>query len=472
VLPYLTTTKSGICGYRRRVPTKLKNAIGKTEIVKSFESADRNIVKLRHAEFHAGIERLFSEAKTKAGISSDLRFEAVVRSLRSRGLPSSEHADAWTAQDRTDAVDVVLADAGLGSLNELEEALETASSSERDKLRQVSTEVAIVQGTLARPRSTLTYCLRLRLEDKAKGRDVERKDWLRYKRERERIIGDLVKMIGNKDISAVTRADARSFLTALEGRYASSSVKKQIVFVKALFDFGFHEFAIAGLNPFRKLVLAAREDENENGVSFTYHDVRALLTKVGTINEELQQIIRLLACTGARLAEICGLELQDIDAEACTISLRYNTIRRLKNKDSVRVIPIVDPQSMDVLQARVHHRSDANAADPVFPRYGRDDGSSSASAALGKWLTKIGLRDPKAEEVKTTHSLRHTFKDALRELNVHRDIANMLQGHTAGDAASGYGSSELIEAKRKVASSVWALITGEAVESGAVEPSG
>lgn len=107
-----------------------------------------------------------------------------------------------------------------------------------------------------------------------------------------------------------------------------------------------------------------------------------------------------------------------------------------------------------------NERSYGKPIDPVFPRYGRDGGNNSASAALCKWLTKIGLRDPKADQPKTTHSLRHTFKDALRDLAVHRDIANMLQGHSAGDAADGYGSNELIEAKRKAASKAWGLIVG------------
>jgi integrase len=80
---------------------------------------------------------------------------------------------------------------------------------------------------------------------------------------------------------------------------------------------------------------------------------------------------------------------------------------------------------------------------------------------LGKWLTKIKLRDPDAEKPKATHSLRHTFKDALRELGVSRDIANKIQGHTAGDAADDYGSSDLLSAKREAASKAWALIMGE-----------
>jgi hypothetical protein len=44
-LPHLTTTRTGIHGYRRRVPEGIRDTIGKTEIVKSFESADLKLVK-------------------------------------------------------------------------------------------------------------------------------------------------------------------------------------------------------------------------------------------------------------------------------------------------------------------------------------------------------------------------------------------------------------------------------------------
>jgi integrase len=458
-LPHLTTTKTGIHGYRRRVPEGIRDAVGKTEIVKSFESSDPKVVKLRHAEFHAGVERMFAQAKTSAGISSDLVFEAAVRSLRARGLPSVEANGEWTATDRLDAVDIVLADAGMQSLDELEEAIEVASNGERAKLQKVSTEIAIVQGSMSRPKPKLTYCLRLLLEDRVRGRDTLREDWLRYERERKRIVAELIRKIGDKDVTTVSRADARSFLTYLEkDGYSAGSLKKQIAFLKAMFDFGFHEFEHGGVNPWGKLKVVVPEGDDDNGVSFDYAEVRTLLSKVATINDDLQDIIRLLACTGARLGEICGLELGDVDIRNGSLSLRYNSIRRLKNKKSIRVIPVVDGQALAALQARLRRLEAAGPQAPVFPRYGRPNGSGSASAALGKWLTKIKLRDPKAEKPKTTHSLRHTFKDALRELGVHRDLANMLQGHTAGDVASDYGSSELIEAKRDVAQKAWSLI--------------
>ena len=45
--------------------------------------------------------------------------------------------------------------------------------------------------------------------------------------------------------------------------------------------------------------------------------------------------------TGCRLAEIVGLELNDIDKENELIYIRPNSIRRLKTKNSERTLPLV-----------------------------------------------------------------------------------------------------------------------------------
>ncbi|WP_314959700.1 hypothetical protein [Bradyrhizobium cosmicum] len=73
-------------------------------------------------------------------------------------------------------------------------------------------------------------------------------------------------------------------------------------------------------------------------------------------------------------------------------------------------------------------------------------------------MTTIGLRDPKAKKPKTTHSLRHTFKDALRDASVTRDIANKIQGHTEGDASDDYGSLGLLARKREGMVKAWKLL--------------
>src|SRR5258707_15620106 len=112
-LPYLTKTKTGVYGYRRRVPDCIRHIVGSGEIVKSFKTSDPKLVKPAHAAFHAEVERTFAQAKTSTGISADFVFEAAVRSLRARGVPTIDVAQGeWTADDGSDALDVVLADAG------------------------------------------------------------------------------------------------------------------------------------------------------------------------------------------------------------------------------------------------------------------------------------------------------------------------------------------------------------------------
>ena len=91
----------------------------------------------------------------------------------------------------------------------------------------------------------------------------------------------------------------------------------------------------------------------------------------------------------------------------------------------------------------------------------RDRARRRAGQCVGrahKWLPRIGLRDIWARIPKTTHSIRHTFKDWLRDAGVHRDVANMIQGHTVGDEASNADRVILLSRKREAAEQVWKLL--------------
>ena len=59
----------------------------------------------------------------------------------------------------------------------------------------------------------------------------------------------------------------------------------------------------------------------------------------------------LLGETGCRLAEIVGLRLEDIDLENDLIYIRPNSARRLKNKTSERVVPLVGYAKLAMEQA-------------------------------------------------------------------------------------------------------------------------
>jgi integrase len=86
-------------------------------------------------------------------------------------------------------------------------------------------------------------------------------------------------------------------------------------------------------------------------------------------HDDLRDIIRLLACTGARLAEISGLEVQDVDLQEMTINIRFNATRILKNDPSVRTVPVVDKRAIEALLVRIAGK---RPTDAVFSRYGRE----------------------------------------------------------------------------------------------------
>ena len=101
--------------------------------------------------------------------------------------------------------------------------------------------------------------------------------------------------------------------------------------------------------PKEQAEVATRHDEQtpENA------EVRKLLSETHSLNDDLRDVIRLLACTGARLAEISGLEVQGVDTQEMTINIRFNATRRLKNNQSVRTIPVVDERAIEALRIRV-----------------------------------------------------------------------------------------------------------------------
>ena len=146
----------------------------------------------------------------------------------------------------------------------------------------------------------------------------------------------------------------------------------------------------------------------------------------------------LLGETGCRLAEIVGLELQDIDMENELVHIRPNSIRRLKTPNSERKLPLVGYAKVAMELALV--QSDDRY---LYPRYLKDGTcrATHASNALGKWLKKdFGM---------TAHSLRHTFRDRLRASGCPLELIDQIGGWSSiGTIGSKYGQGYDLDAVR------------------------
>ncbi|QQO21809.1 tyrosine-type recombinase/integrase [Bradyrhizobium diazoefficiens] len=467
-LRYLTRTPTGMFGIRIRVPRDIQAQIGCGEVWQTLGTDDPGKVELLHAQAVAAVKARFADAKRKTGLGHDVIFAQVLHQLRNKGLQVSDqgvvtpprHDPSDPRDDPRDAMsvaaDATLADAGFSDEEELATALAAYPKGKAPaNLQRVSTTLAVLAG--APRRLTFSYCLSVFLAKKARKRDTSKRDWIRYEAAAKRFVARLIDHLGgDREITAVTRDEAEEHVEKLEDAgLKPASVEREVKFLSTLVSWTIRKHTLAAANPFEKLEIATPADYDDTGVSFERSEVRTLLASTGTLNDEAQEIARLLACTGSRMAEITGLLVKDVLASATVLDIRFNSIRRLKNLSSVRQTPIVDAACVEALKARVKGRK---PSDPVFPRYGNEDGAANVSAVVSKWLTKIKLRDPKATKPKTAHSLRHTFEDVLREVEKSKTIRDMIQGHTAGDAASDYGSDELIKIKREAMERAWHLI--------------
>jgi integrase len=96
--------------------------------------------------------------------------------------------------------------------------------------------------------------------------------------------------------------DARAFVSKLEeGKYSPQSVRKRSGILRALTGWALVELELSGANPFKRLGIVKPIGQRDAGESFTYAEVRKLLSEAHRLNDDLRDIIRLLACTGARL---------------------------------------------------------------------------------------------------------------------------------------------------------------------------
>ena len=180
---------------------------------------------------------------------------------------------------------------------------------------------------------------------------------------------------------------------------------------------------------FRKLNIPNLGLDSEDRDDFTSDQLTFVRDIVAGSNNKVEQIIGLLIDTGMRSSEAVGLTSEDIKLGTIPhVILHKNPMRRLKNRSSQRIIPLVGSslataQCLDLSQ------------EWIFPRYLKTlRGKDSANAAVNKRLHKIlGPNSP------TSHSFRHTLTTRLRSVECPKDIRKEIGGW-ANEQSELYGT--------------------------------
>jgi integrase len=253
-------------------------------------------------------------------------------------------------------------------------------------------------------------------------------------------LSTFISLAGDRDVGTYTREDAKLFVHHLHLRgNKTATIRRRINSLSAILNYAYAELDLDKRNPFTRLIIRQEGQDASKRGTFTNEQLKNGYDTAIASGSQVKLLMPLLGETGCRLAEIVGLELQDIDMENELVHIRPNTIRRLKTPKSKRTLPLVGyaKVAMELLLKQADERY-------LYPRYlkGGTCGDTHASNALGKRLKKdFGL---------TAHSLRHTFRDRLRASGCPLELIDQMGGWSSiGTIGSKYGQGYDLDAVRE-----------------------
>ena len=243
-------------------------------------------------------------------------------------------------------------------------------------------------------------------------------------------LASFIELAGDRDVTSYVRDDAKLFVNDLQRHgNKTATIRRKVNSICAILNYAYAELDVDTRNPFSRLCIKGEgQDANKRG-TFTLDQLKRGYDHALSSGSQVKLLMPLLGETGCRLAEIVGLELDDIDMTESLIHIRPNRIRRLKTSNSTKTLPLVGYAKEAMLLALQH--ADDHC---LYPRYLKDGTcrATHASNALGKRLKNdFGMTD---------HSLRHTFRDRLRASGCPLELIDQIGGWSSiGTIGSRYG---------------------------------
>ena len=243
-------------------------------------------------------------------------------------------------------------------------------------------------------------------------------------------LASFIELAGDRDVTSYVRDDAKLFVNDLQRHgNKTATIRRKVNSICAILNYAYAELDVDKRNPFSRLFIKGEGQDAHKRGTFTLDQLKQGYEHAFSSGSQIKLLMPLLGETGCRLAEIVGLELDDIDMTESLIHIRPNRIRRLKTSNSTKTLPLVGYAKEAMLLALQH--ADDHC---LYPRYLKDGTcrATHASNALGKWLKNdFGM---------TAHSLRHTFRDRLRASGCPLELIDQIGGWSSiGTIGSRYG---------------------------------
>ena len=267
----------------------------------------------------------------------------------------------------------------------------------------------------------------LKAVDRRNSSDLQNDKWTD---KRKRAVARFVQAVGDKDISDVTHSDANAFRKWWADRIAGEDLSPSTANAEfSHLSRMFNEVARANdlhLPPvFRSLQF---EEVPNQRTAYSIEYIRDKLLAPGAfdgLDPEARRALFVMIETGLRPSELVNLDRSMIrlDADIPHLQLQNGT-RRLKNDNSQRDLPLVGV-------ALAAMRLQPNG----FPSYDNDR-ADLLGDHINAYLTKAGLRETPEHSL---YSVRHAYKDRLRDADIETELKDMLMGHSPKTERYGHG---------------------------------
>lgn len=219
--------------------------------------------------------------------------------------------------------------------------------------------------------------------------------------------------------------------------------------ISGMFEWGIREELI-DKNPAKDLVLGDPEQDIDKRNPLSEEDIRAIFFsgdyKPAKFKNSAYYWVPLIGLyTGMRLEEICQLHTEDIYEEegVWLFDIRPESTdglndKILKTKNSARKVPIHKDLLELGLIDYLHEVSKEYVR--LFPGLNKTEKSPKYGKQVGKRFSAL-LKEKNISGKKSFHSLRHSFSDYFKKLNLHNDLFTQVMGHKQEKlAANRYGS--------------------------------
>lgn len=249
---------------------------------------------------------------------------------------------------------------------------------------------------------------------------------------------DILDKHGNKPFTQVTALDVINHLTAAKAKGYSATVVNSIRSVyRMIFDYAIaHDYA--QFNPVTSVRLPKGLKRGKR-VAPTDEQIKIICTH---IDSPFGLFPFFLLCTGMRKSEALALTWDDIDLNACQITvtkaLDYTVganpkIKTPKTDAGIRTVPIIDILYPRLVEEKRTSRSEYLFPAQDSPRGGKGGGLMTLRGYEGAWLrycTTAGLIDEDGKPALGAHNLRHGTATLMFELGVDELTTQRILGHS------------------------------------------